>query len=238
MCHRLYRSQDLTSPVSTPYASVKGHFKVASHLLRNRADPSSSPPHSSHSHHKSVHKYYNYIADKLAFERQTCTSLWDALDAVLTPVQAIPALPHGGCDRLTLLACATPMCNVVDSPVGVVPVTRVDPVRDELSDEWRGARERHSFLHLAHRYILATSPCIDRAEVHQGIWGVLDPQVKISSPCITAYGISFTPLPLFSKTPKRRRQRQLATKILRVKMHRTHSKPQTASLPGNGLLIL
>jgi hypothetical protein len=63
MCHRLYRSQDLTSPVSTPYASVKGHFKVASHLLRNRADPSSSPPHSSHSHHKSVHKYYNYIAD-------------------------------------------------------------------------------------------------------------------------------------------------------------------------------
>jgi Asp-tRNA(Asn)/Glu-tRNA(Gln) amidotransferase A subunit family amidase len=93
-----------------------------------------------------VHKYYNYVADKLAFERQTRASLWDtrepenlALDAVLAPVQAIPALPHGGCDRLAPLACATLMYNIVDSPVGVVPVTRVDPARDELSDEWRAA---------------------------------------------------------------------------------------------------
>ena len=29
------------------------------------------------------------------------------------------------------------MWNVVDSPVGVVPVTRVDPARDALSDVWR-----------------------------------------------------------------------------------------------------
>jgi len=93
-----------------------------------------------------VHQYYRYVADKIKFERQTRTSLWDArspenlaLDAVLAPVQAIPALPHGACARLAPLACATLIYNVVDSPVGVVPVTRVDPARDELSDEWRAA---------------------------------------------------------------------------------------------------
>lgn len=93
-----------------------------------------------------MRQYYDYVAAKLAFERQTRTSLWGArgpenlaLDAVLAPVQAIPGLPHGGCDRLSPLACATLMYNVVDSPVGVVPVTRVDPARDELSDEWRAS---------------------------------------------------------------------------------------------------
>ena len=93
-----------------------------------------------------MHQYYSYVADKLAFEQQTRASLWDArgpenlaLDAVLAPVQAIPGLPHGGCDRLAPLACATLMYNIVDSPVGAVPVTRVDPARDELSDEWRAA---------------------------------------------------------------------------------------------------
>jgi Asp-tRNA(Asn)/Glu-tRNA(Gln) amidotransferase A subunit family amidase len=92
------------------------------------------------SHKKSVHQYYNYVAAKIAFERQTRETLWGGdlpIDAVLAPVQAMPALPHGGCDRLLTVGCATLMWNVVDSPVGVVPVTRVDPARDALSDEWR-----------------------------------------------------------------------------------------------------
>jgi hypothetical protein len=94
------------------------------------------------SHRASVHQYHNYVAEKLAFERKTRETLWGgdlAIDAVLAPVQAVPALPHGGCDRLSPLGCSTLIWNVVDSPVGVVPVTRVDPARDELSDEWRTA---------------------------------------------------------------------------------------------------
>jgi len=70
---------------------------------------------------------------------QAHTSLLDArepenlaLDA-LAPTQAIPAFPHGRCDRLAPLACAALMYNVVDSPVGVVPT------RDGLSDEWHAA---------------------------------------------------------------------------------------------------
>jgi amidase len=98
----------------------------------------------SQSHKTSVRQYYNLVADKVAFEKRTRVSLWGegpdfTFDAVLAPVQAIPALPHGGCDRLAPLACATLIYNIVDSPVGIIPVTRVDPARDEVSDEWRAA---------------------------------------------------------------------------------------------------
>lgn len=31
---------------------------------------------------------------------------------------------------------STVLYNVVDSPVGVVPVTRVDPAKDQLTEEW------------------------------------------------------------------------------------------------------
>ena len=94
------------------------------------------------SHKASVLQYYNYVADKLALEQQTREAVWGGdlpIDAVLAPVQAVPALPHGGCDRLMPLGCSTLIWNVVDSPVGVIPITRVDPARDELSDEWRAA---------------------------------------------------------------------------------------------------
>ncbi|KAI9440853.1 amidase [Lactarius indigo] len=93
-----------------------------------------------HSYKKTVRLFYTYAKDKTAFEQQTRAALWSApLDAILAPVQAVPAVPHGGCDRLAPLACATLLYNVVDSPVGVVPVTRVDAERDRLSDEWRAA---------------------------------------------------------------------------------------------------
>ncbi|KAI0258706.1 amidase signature domain-containing protein [Gloeopeniophorella convolvens] len=96
-----------------------------------------------HSYRKTVREYYDYVANKIAFEQETRTSLWGAhdltLDAVLAPIQAVPAIPHGGCDRLVPLAASTLLYNVVDSPVGVVPVTRVDAARDALSDEWRDA---------------------------------------------------------------------------------------------------
>jgi hypothetical protein len=36
------------------------------------------PSFPTHSRRKSVHKRYNYVADKLAFERQVRTSFWDA----------------------------------------------------------------------------------------------------------------------------------------------------------------
>lgn len=58
------------------------------------------------------------------------------LDAIVCPVQALPAVPHGATRTLTPLASATIACNVVECPVGVVPVTRVDPTKDVLPTDW------------------------------------------------------------------------------------------------------
>jgi Asp-tRNA(Asn)/Glu-tRNA(Gln) amidotransferase A subunit family amidase len=128
-------------PLSTQTGFVRA---LASWVIRTFVGDTKFASFLAESHRKSVRDYYDCVADKLEFERQTRASLWDAspnlpLDAVLAPVQAIPALPHGGCDRLAPLACSTLVYNVVDSPVGVVPVTRVDATRDALSDTWRTA---------------------------------------------------------------------------------------------------
>ncbi|KAF8260713.1 amidase signature domain-containing protein [Lactarius quietus] len=92
------------------------------------------------SYKKTVRQLYECVVDKTAFEEQTRANLWSGrLDAIIAPVQASPAVPHGGCDRLAPIACSTLLYNIVESPVGVIPVTRVDATRDVLSDEWRAA---------------------------------------------------------------------------------------------------
>lgn len=45
-------------------------------------------------------------------------------------------LGYSGCSTLSALANATILYNVVDSPVGCIPVTHVDPAIDQLTDEW------------------------------------------------------------------------------------------------------
>ncbi|ORY29336.1 amidase signature domain-containing protein [Naematelia encephala] len=47
-------------------------------------------------------------------------------DMLLCPVQAVPALEHGRTKFLSPLAVTTILFNVVDSTVGVLPVTKVD----------------------------------------------------------------------------------------------------------------
>lgn len=126
----------------TPYAGFVRNF--AGWVIRNFFGDTKFAAFLVNSHKRTVREYYNNVASKIAFEEQARAALWDsaperALDAVLAPVQAIPAVPHGGCDRLAPLACSTLLYNIVECPVGVVPVTRVDPARDELSDEWRAA---------------------------------------------------------------------------------------------------
>lgn len=113
---------------------------AASWVIRTFVGDSKFASFLTHSYKKTVRQFYEYVADKAAFERQTRAALWSApLDAIIAPVQSMPALPHGGCDNLNPIACATLVYNVVDSPVGVVPVTRVDAARDALTDEWRAA---------------------------------------------------------------------------------------------------
>ncbi|BGP15819.1 hypothetical protein JCM10213_005697 [Rhodosporidiobolus nylandii] len=61
--------------------------------------------------------------------------LWQtqSFDAVLCAPQATPALKHGQTWNLSPLAIGTILWNVIDSSVGLVPVTSVDRARDALT---------------------------------------------------------------------------------------------------------
>ncbi|GAA5904507.1 uncharacterized protein JCM6883_006515 [Sporobolomyces salmoneus] len=58
------------------------------------------------------------------------------LDFVLCSTQATPALKHGQTWDLSPLAIGTILYNVVDSAVGLIPVTRVSPTLDALTPEF------------------------------------------------------------------------------------------------------
>lgn len=46
------------------------------------------------------------------------------------------SLTFSGAEYVAAIANATVTYNVVDSPVGCIPVTRLDPSLDQLTDEW------------------------------------------------------------------------------------------------------
>jgi fatty acid amide hydrolase len=48
-------------------------------------------------------------------------------DALVCPVSALPALPHGAAARLVLAAAPCLLANLLDLPAGTVPITRVRP---------------------------------------------------------------------------------------------------------------
>ena len=127
-------------PLPQPEARIGFVRIAASWVIRTFVGDSRFASVLTHSYKKTVRKFYEYVVDKVAFERQTRAALWNTpMDAIIAPMQAVPAVPHDGCARLIPIACATLVYNVVDSPVGVVPVTRVDAARDALTDEWRAA---------------------------------------------------------------------------------------------------
>lgn len=87
---------------------------------------------------KTVTEYWHFTAKRDEFIRKFYDEVWIkyGLDGIIAPTQALPQLRHGGCMTLSSLAGATILYNVVDSPVGCIPVTRVDPDVDQLTDEW------------------------------------------------------------------------------------------------------
>ncbi|KAF8920609.1 amidase signature domain-containing protein [Mucidula mucida] len=87
---------------------------------------------------KGYGEYANCIQQRNAYETAFYQQVWHkyAFDGIICPVQAMPQLPNGGATDFSPLAAATLLYNVLDSPVGVVPVTWVDPEKDKLTDEW------------------------------------------------------------------------------------------------------
>jgi len=95
------------------------------------------------------------------------SQVWDkySFDGLICPVNALPTIPHGTCADLSPLAFATALFNVVDHPVGVVPVTRVDKAKDILTDEWRASSVKGSAFVYAKAYE-GKKPAYDPAAMH------------------------------------------------------------------------
>ncbi|KAF8817567.1 amidase [Phlegmacium glaucopus] len=87
---------------------------------------------------KSVHDYWKLISEKNAYTKRFYETVLDkhGFDSIIAPVQALPQVPHGGCNNYSALAIATILYNVLDLPTGCIPVTRVDPAKDMLTDDW------------------------------------------------------------------------------------------------------
>lgn len=87
---------------------------------------------------KTVREYWALAAERDRFVKNFDEEVWDKfeIDGIIAPVQALPQLPHGGCNNFSALALATILYNILDIPVGCLPVTRVDPTKDQLSQEW------------------------------------------------------------------------------------------------------
>ncbi|KAF9485469.1 amidase [Pholiota conissans] len=87
---------------------------------------------------KEVFETYQLIKAKNEYRNRFYNDVWSRyeFDSIIAPVQALPQLPHGGCNNFSTLAEATIIYNVLDMPAGCLPVTRVDPAKDHLTDEW------------------------------------------------------------------------------------------------------
>ncbi|KPV75250.1 uncharacterized protein RHOBADRAFT_26559 [Rhodotorula graminis WP1] len=93
--------------------------------------------------------------------------LWShhAFDAVLCPPQATPALKHGETSYLSPLALATIQWNVVDSTVGLVPVTRVDPILDTVDEAFLRRLEQEPGSSLVEKRVYGSGGVYDALDM-------------------------------------------------------------------------
>ncbi|KAF8630529.1 hypothetical protein AX15_002855 [Amanita polypyramis BW_CC] len=87
---------------------------------------------------KPMTEYMKLCEERNKFNKMFYDQVWDKheLDCIIAPVQAMPQMPHGGCENFIAVAAATILFNIADSPVGTIPVTRVDPEKDKITEEW------------------------------------------------------------------------------------------------------
>ncbi|KIY47686.1 amidase signature enzyme [Fistulina hepatica ATCC 64428] len=82
-----------------------------------------------------ITEQYDLLAQCQSF-RAMWHQKWEEedLDFVITPPYPFPAIPHDTTEQVTLLSCSlTFLCNLLDLPAGVLPVTHVDKAADVLS---------------------------------------------------------------------------------------------------------
>lgn len=75
-----------------------------------------------------MRQYYELVGETFRVRSQWEAAVANAgLDAVISPVAALPALPHGASKDLTPAFTYTFVANLLHWPAGTVPVTVVRP---------------------------------------------------------------------------------------------------------------
>ncbi|KAG7445163.1 amidase signature enzyme [Guyanagaster necrorhizus] len=97
---------------------------------------------------KSYSEYSKWTRKKQDYNRMFYMNVWNryGFDGIIAPVQALPQLPEGGATRLSPLVMGTVLYNIVQSSAGCIPVTRVDPEKDGLTEEWTRSSDKVSIL--------------------------------------------------------------------------------------------
>jgi amidase len=94
------------------------------------------------SRHSNLTRFWKNNAWMMDITQEFYSLVWDKyqFDAIIAPGMACPALPHGATTTLSPLANGTFYYNIIDSPVGAIPVTRVTP-EDVITEEWKAAAD-------------------------------------------------------------------------------------------------
>ncbi|TFK94168.1 amidase signature enzyme [Polyporus arcularius HHB13444] len=89
----------------------------------------------------SMQEYTQWVRRRDAYCRKFEREVWDkhGFDGIVSPVIGLPAMPHDSCRYLAPLAGSACLYNVLNTPVGVVPVTHVRP-SDVATVEWTNPR--------------------------------------------------------------------------------------------------
>ena len=88
----------------------------------------------------SAFEQWKWVAKREAY-RAAWFNWWShpdqSYDFILCPVNATPALPHGAMKDAVSSCGYTFLWNLLDYTAGVIPVTKVDAVADQLHDGWK-----------------------------------------------------------------------------------------------------
>ncbi|KAF2010553.1 amidase signature enzyme [Aaosphaeria arxii CBS 175.79] len=87
-----------------------------------------------HWYPKSAHEYWQLAYKREAYKAKFFDWWSDVakMDAMITPPNATPAVPHNGMHDAVSSCGYTFLFNLLDYTAGVIPVTHVDPVKDQL----------------------------------------------------------------------------------------------------------
>lgn len=112
--------------------------KLACWIVKTFLGDSLFPRFFSLAREKSVLEFTDFTDQRNKLAAAWYEQVWDkyGFDGIIAPVQSLPVIPHGGSTYLSVLAAATITYNVIDSPVGTIPVTRVNPDTDKLSTDF------------------------------------------------------------------------------------------------------